>query len=83
MISGCNVSVPVATPFPEVPNLLLTYECEKLDLIEQEARLSDVVRSVTTNYIKYHECARMSEGWKDWYNEQKIIHDEAIKKTTR
>jgi hypothetical protein len=58
----------------------LRKECEKLMILEQGAKLSDVAKSVTENYTRYHECARLVKGWNEWYDEQKKIYEQAGKK---
>ena len=77
LLSGCSV-VPVKQKFPEVPQTLLD-ACPKLEVLKDDAKLSDVAKSVTTNYTLYHECATKQEGLAEWYATQKKIFDNVNK----
>ena len=81
-LSGCaatQVAVPVAVPFPTVPETLVQ-ECEKLRQLPQAAKLSDIMITITENYMKYHECSLKIKGWNSWYLDQKAIYENATKK---
>jgi len=67
--------VPVTAKFPAPPGKLATQDCGSLQQLAEDARLSDVSKTVTANYTKYHECAIKLEAWNQWYNEQKIIFE--------
>lgn len=74
LLTGC-VSVPVTTKWPEVPTELKE-ACAKLEVIKPDTKkLSVVVGTVVNNYALYHECRIRVEGWVEWYDEQKKVHD--------
>jgi len=72
LLSAC---VPVERHFPEVPAELKT-ACPDLAQVDPNTtKLSEVVRTVTDNYSKYHECQVKVDAWIEWYNTQKAIFD--------
>ena len=79
MCSGCSTVVPVTARFPEPPGRLTTQPCPDLQKLKDDARLSDVSRTVTINYSSYYECAVKTDAWIEWYKIQKIIHEGAGK----
>ena len=36
-------------------------------VVSDDAKLSDVAKSVVENYTIYHECYLKNEAWKQWY----------------
>jgi uncharacterized protein YcfL len=73
LLTGCSTAVPVARKFPDAPETLMK-PCADLKKIDKEnPLLSEVVKSVTENYMLYHECALKSESWIEWYNVQKKV----------
>lgn len=77
IISGCSTTAPVKQKFPEAPEILMQ-KCPDLETVEQpKVLLSELMRTVTRNYMKYHDCKNVVEGWHKWYNDQKKIFDEA------
>lgn len=72
---GCATAVPVATRFPDVPKELME-ECNELQKLEDDAKLSDVAKTITNNYTEYHKCSYKSDAWIEWYKAQKKIHEE-------
>jgi hypothetical protein len=46
-----------------------------LQKLKDNARLSDVSRTVTINYSTYYECAIKADAWQEWYNVQKHIFE--------
>jgi hypothetical protein len=71
MLAGCSVTVPVKRNFPDAPETLMK-PCPELTKIKADnPLLSEIVKSVTENYILYHECALKSEAWIEWYTVQK------------
>jgi hypothetical protein len=57
--------------FPDVPETFLK-PCLELKKIEKnDPFLSEIVKSVTHNYILYHECSLKNNAWIEWYNDQK------------
>ncbi len=71
---GCSTTVPVTAKFPQVPERL-KQKCPPLEKLENEAKLSDVAKTVTNNYTKYHECSIQNDTWIEWYNTQKKIFE--------
>jgi len=60
---GCSTTVPVVMKFPAAPEEL-RQPCQDLSVLNEEAKLSDVAKSVSSNYTLYHL-------WNEWYTEQK------------
>ena len=74
LVTGCSTTVPVAARFPEVPERLLV-RCPQLEKLENEAKLSDISKTVTINYTTYYECAVKNDAWIEWYQLQKQIFE--------
>lgn len=72
---GCSTAVPVVSNFPEVPKELME-KCSQLEKLEDGAKLSNVAKTVTNNYMEYHKCSSKSDAWIEWYESQKKIHEE-------
>ena len=72
---GCSTTVPVTRKFPEAPQTLIE-KCPELKQLAQDAKLSDVARTVVENYTQYQHCSNKSEAWVEWYNTQKKIFEE-------
>lgn len=78
-ITGCSTVVPVTAKFPDAPVRLATQPCPDLQKLKDDARLSDVSRTVTINYSSYYECAVKTDAWIEWYKIQKHIFEGAGK----
>ena len=76
-LTGCSTVVPVVAKFPEAPKELLTL-CPKLKVADEKPELSELTKTIVTNYSEYHLCANRVEGWNEWYTQQKKIF-EALK----
>lgn len=74
MLTGCATSVPVKMSFPEVPTTLME-KCPQLQILSDDAKLSDVAKTVTINYTTYYECAVKVDFWIGWYQAQKAIYE--------
>jgi len=74
LATGCSTTVPVVAKFPKAPERLMQ-PCPQLEKLENEAKLSDIAKSVTNNYTKYHECSIQNESWIEWYRTQKQIFE--------
>lgn len=73
LITGCSTTVPVVAKFPAAPEILLS-KCPPLTTINHETTVfSELTKTVTDNYTKYHQCSNTVDGWIDWYYEQKKI----------
>lgn len=75
LLTGCSVATPVKRTFPEVPERLLV-KCPNLQKLNDDAKLSDVSKTVTINYSTYYECAVKSDAWIEWYEIQKRIFND-------
>ena len=74
ILTGCSTTVPVTAKFPDVPERLLV-KCPQLEKLENEAKLSDIGKTVTNNYTTYYECAVKHDAFAEWYNIQKNIFE--------
>jgi hypothetical protein len=74
LLIGCSTTVPVTAKFPEVPERLMK-TCPELEKLENDAKLSDISKTITINYSTYYECAVKNDGWIEWYNIQKNIFE--------
>lgn len=74
MLAGCSTTVPVTAKFPEVPDRLMQI-CPQLEKLKDEAKLSDVAKTVTVNYSTYYECAVKHDAFIEWYQIQKRIFE--------
>ena len=74
LISGCSTVVPVTAKFPEVPTKLQA-KCPQLEKLKDEAKLSEVSKTITINYSTYYECAVKLDSWIEWYQVNKIIFE--------
>lgn len=74
-LTGCAIMTPVKRTFPDVPPVLKA-RCEKLLTITGEnVSITDMLKTVVSNYTLYHECSTKVEGWNEWYEEQKKIFE--------
>jgi starvation-inducible outer membrane lipoprotein len=73
-LSACT-TVPVVAKFPQAPGTLVQEPCPDLKKLEEQAKLSDVAKTVTVNYSEYYMCAVKLEAWQRWYREQKTIYE--------
>ena len=79
LLTGCSTVVPVTAKFPDAPGRLATERCPNLQKLKDDARLSDVARTVTINYSTYYECAVKADAWQEWYEIQKRIFEGVAK----
>ena len=73
-LSGCSTTVPVVAKFPQVPNQLLV-KCPQLNKVNDDAKMSDVSKTITLNYTEYYNCAVKNDSWIEWYQIQKKIFE--------
>lgn len=71
---GCSTTVPVTAKFPETPKNIMQM-CPQLQSLKEEAKLSDVAKTVTVNYTEYYSCAVKVDAWIEWYEIQKRIFE--------
>ena len=74
LLVGCSTTVPVVAKFPAMPERLLV-KCPDLQKVNDEAKLSDVAKTVTVNYSTYYECAVKHDAMVEWYQVQKKIFE--------
>ena len=75
LATGCSTTVPVTMKFPDEPGSIAMTACPQLQKIEDDARLSDITKTITVNYGTYYECAVKTDAWIEWYQKQKIIFE--------
>jgi outer membrane murein-binding lipoprotein Lpp len=79
MLSGCSVLVPVKQKWPEAP-ASLQEKCSALkELGKDQTQLKDLLMVMIDNYAAYYVCAGRTQGWQEWYQEQKKIQEKANK----
>lgn len=71
-LAGCSTVVPVEQKWPEAPSSAMV-PCPQLGKLDENAKLSDVAKTVTGNYTAYYECSVKTDAWIEWYNTQKQI----------
>ena len=74
LISGCSTVVPVTAKFPEAP-INLQVKCPQLEKLKDDAKLSEVSKTITLNYSTYYECAVKLDSWIEWYQVNKTIFE--------
>jgi hypothetical protein len=74
LLTGCSTTVPVTAKFPEVPARLLV-RCPQLEQLKDDAKLSDVAKTVSNNYSTYYECAVKHDAFIEWYGVQKQLFE--------
>ena len=75
LATGCSTTVPVTMKFPEAPGVVAMTTCPQLQKITEDAKLSDISKTITINYGTYYECAVKNDAWIEWYQKQKIIFE--------
>ena len=75
LLSACSTLVPVSMTFPEAPGRQAQVACHNLQKLKDDAKLSDVSKTVTINYSTYYECAVKTDAWIEWYQIQRIIFE--------
>jgi hypothetical protein len=78
LMSGCSTVVPVTVKFPDAPDRI-KIRCPQLKTLNEDAKLSDVAKTITENYTTYYECAVRNDTWIEWYETQKIIFEKLNK----
>jgi hypothetical protein len=74
LLSGCSTTVPVVAKFPKVPPEL-TEKCQELQTITDDAKLSDVTKTVVINYTQYNLCSVKVDAWNEWYKTQQKLFE--------
>jgi len=76
LATGCSTVVPVTMKFPEAPGNIALTACPQLQKLQEDAKLSDISKTVSVNYATYYECAVKTDAWIEWYQKQKKIFEE-------
>jgi hypothetical protein len=79
MLAGCTTAVPVKQEFPVAPAVLLERCPDLLVVDDGKNSLRDMLKVVIQNYALYYQCAEKTNGWQDWYNQQRKIFNGANK----
>jgi len=74
LLAGCSTTVPVKVKFPELPSELAV-QCGPLKKVNDDAKLSDISKTIVENYTTYHDCAAINDGLLEWYTKQKKIFE--------
>jgi hypothetical protein len=75
LLVGCSTVVPVTQKFPEAPGTMAMTPCPQLQKLAEDARLSDISKTVSVNYGTYYECAVKTDAWIEWYQKQQQIFE--------
>jgi hypothetical protein len=75
LLVGCSTVVPVTAKFPEAPGNVAMTACPQLQKLQEDAKLSDISKTVSVNYGTYYECAVKTDAWIEWYKIQKNIFE--------
>jgi hypothetical protein len=43
--------------------------------VNDDAKLSDIAKTITVNYTEYYTCAVKNDAWIEWYQVQKNIFE--------
>jgi len=74
LLAGCSTTVPVKVKFPVLPEELAV-QCTPLKKVAEDAKLSDITKTIADNYTTYHVCAANNDGLLEWYTSQKKIFE--------
>ncbi len=75
LATGCSTVVPVTMKFPEAPGNVAMTACPQLQKLQEDAKLSDISKTISVNYGTYYECAVKTDAWIEWYQKQKQIFE--------
>ena len=75
LLTGCSTTVPVTAKFPDAPGNVAMTACPQLQKLNEDAKLSDISKTVSVNYGTYYECAVKTDAWIEWYQIQKRIFE--------
>lgn len=74
ILVGCSTDVPLTRKFPNAPEIMLQ-KCPNLDVLNNTMKMSEVTKTISDNYTKYHGCSDRNDTWIEWYNKQKETFD--------
>lgn len=75
LLVGCSTTVPLTAKFPEAPGNVAMTACPQLQKLQEDAKLSDISKTISVNYGTYYECAVKTDAWIEWYKIQKNIFE--------
>lgn len=75
LLVGCSTVAPITAKFPDAPGNIAMTACPQLQKLSDDARLSDIAKTITANYGTYYECAAKTDAWIEWYQKQKYIFE--------
>ena len=79
LASACTTAIPVTVKFPDAPDVL-RQPCPQLDTLKKDdPKLSDMMTTVTNNYVKYHDCSSKVDAWNEWYKTQQDLYNKTGK----
>lgn len=74
-LSACCLTVPIRPVFPTITDEI-SKKCPTLEVLaDNEVKISEYAKTVTTNYTHYHTCAEIVESWNEWYVTQRALND--------
>jgi hypothetical protein len=74
ILVGCSTDAPLTYTFPSAPNMMLE-RCPDLEMLNNTMKLSEVTKTISDNYSKYHGCTDRNDTWIEWYKKQKETFD--------
>jgi hypothetical protein len=74
---GCTTHQVLAPRWPEAP---LVEPCPALKPLEEPSTLSMVAETVLENYTQYYVCSNTVDTWQLWYEKQKTLYNQALKR---
>lgn len=75
-LTGCATAVPEVANFPEPPGQASLTNCADLQKLEESSKLSDISKTIASNYTKYYECSIKNDAWIEWYKTQKRLFEQ-------
>lgn len=79
LLTGCATPVPVKQKWPDAPATLQEHCPPLKELGKDQTALKDLLIVMIDNYAAYYQCAGRTQGWQEWYQEQKKIQEQANK----
>ena len=76
LLTGCATAVPEVAQFPEPPGQASLTSCADLQKLEESSKLSDISKTIASNYTKYYECSIKNDAWIEWYKTQKRLFEQ-------
>lgn len=73
-MTGCT-TVAQKQKFPDPPGVDSMAQCPNLNTLPKDPKLSDVSKTIISNYTLYYQCSVKVDGWIEWYNSQKKIYE--------